>query len=339
MARTRSRRPTSRDVAERAGVSLAAVSRAFAEGGSIAPETRERVMAAAHEIGYRPSALPRMLQTDRSNLIALIIGEITNPFYPDVMAMLLPSLRAAGLHPLVFVVDPGEIADDVLEEVFRFRVDGVVVMSATLSAERARELGRHLIPVVLMNRHVADEAVLSVACDNTAAGREVADLLLDAGHRQPALIAGDPLDMTEQAREEGFVGRLRERGIAAVPRHVGENSYSDGAMGIRRLFAAGPRPDAVFCLSDIIALGAIDALRYDLGLRVPEDVSLVGFDNVPAARWGAYRLTTIAQPRAEMVAEAVRMLLGAIAGAPRTASPKLLPGHLVRGTTARLPPG
>lgn len=338
MARTRSRRPSSRDVAALAKVSLAAVSRAFSESGSIAPETRARVMAAARELGYRPNALPRMLQTDRSNLVALIMGEVTNPFYPEVLALLLKALRAAGLHPLIFAVDPGEVADDVVDEVFRYRVDGVIITSATLSAERARECSRHEIPVVLLNRHVEDPTVLSIACDNAGAGRQVADLLLDAGHRRPALIAGNPFDVTDQDRAKAFLNRLSERGHPDAPHYFGENSYDDGAAGIRALFAGTPVPDAVFCLSDIVALGAVDELRHGLGLRVPEDVSVIGFDNIPAAGWQAYRLTTIAQPREQMVAEAVRILLAAIAGEPPAAHEKLLPGHLVPGATARLPP-
>lgn len=336
MTRIRSRRPSARDVAELAQVSVAAVSRAFTPNASIAPETRARVVDAARQLGYRPSALPRMLQTDRSSLVALIMGELTNPFYPEILSLFLRELKSVGLHPLVFALEPNDVADAVIDDVFRYRVDGVIVTSATISSERAKECSRLDVPVVLFNRHVPDPEILSICCDNEGASRHIADLLLDAGHQRPALIAGNPSDVTDQDREHGFIGRLRERGRPHVPRYFGENSYEDGAAGVRALFGGDSKPDAVFCLSDVVALGALDELRFGQGLRVPEDVSVIGFDHVPAADWSSYRLTTYAQPRELMVSETVRILQAAISRESSIEYSKLLPGAFVRGSTARI---
>jgi len=330
-------RPSSLDVAKLAGVSQAAVSRAFTPHASISDTTKTKVMDAARSLGYRPNALPRMIATSRSNLVALIMGEIANPFYTEVLALLLQELHPHGLHPLIFSLKPGQIADDVISEVFKYRVDGLLITSATLSAEQARECQQLDVPVVLFNRHVDDDATLSICCDNVAEGRRVADLLLDAGHRHPALMGGNPSDLTDQERELGFVGRLRERGIRHVPRHFGPNTYEDGVAGARAFMQLNPRPDAVFCVSDLVALGALDEIRHAQGLRVPEDVSIIGFDNIPQARWLSYNLTTLSQPIAAMVRDSVRLLVSRIKGEAGEQYDKLVLSQLIEGGTARLP--
>lgn len=330
-------RPSSRDVARLAGVSQAAVSRAFTPDASISDAMRGRVMEAAGQLGYRPNALPRMLLTARSNLVALIMGEITNPFYPEVLAQFLKRLQDAGLHALIFALEPNQIADDLIEEVFRYRVDGVIITSATLSLESARQCSKLDVPVVLFNRHIEDGSVASVCCDNVEAGRQIANLLLDDGHRRPAFISGDPRASTNQDRERGYLGRLRERGVRDVPCFSGENSFQTGRQAVTTLMAGPNRPDAIFCASDAIAFGALDGLRYALGLRVPEDVAVVGFDDVPAAAWDSYRLTTMAQQRGRMVDDAVDALLARIAGGTAATPVRLVSGRLVRRATTREP--
>lgn len=334
------RRPSSLDVARLAGVSQSAVSRAFTPGASVSPATRGKVRAAAEELGYQPNALPRMLLTARSNLVALIMGELANPFYPEVQRLFLDALQARGQRVLLFALEPGRGVDDALHEVLKYRVDGIIVTSATISAETARACGRMRTPVVLFNRYIRDRDACSICCDNVEAGRLVANLLLDAGHERPAFVSGDPAASTNSDREAGFLGRLAERGVWDVPRAVGANSYEAGRAGALALFGpSGPRPDALFCASDIIALGALDELRHGLGLRVPEDVSVVGFDDIPMAGWASYRLTTVRQQRRRMVGRAVEVLLTRLEeGLPRPLI-ELVPGRLVVRASARMAGG
>ena len=336
--REKPRRPSSQDVARLAGVSQAAVSRAFTPKASISPAKRERVLDAARELGYRPNALPRMLITHRSNLVALIMGEITNPFYPEVLALFLKRLQGEGLHALIFSLEANQTADELISEVFRYRVDGVIITSATLSVESARECSRLDVPVALFNRHIDDGSVASICCDNVEAGRQVANWLLECGHRRPAFLSGDPRASTNQDRESGYVGRLRERGIRDVLRFSGDNSFETGFEGVKALMNQADPPDAIFCASDAIAIGAMDGLRHGLGLRVPEDVAVVGFDDVPAAAWPSYRLSTVAQARQRMVDETVDALVARIEGR-RDAAPsvKLVSGTLVPRSTTWAP--
>jgi DNA-binding LacI/PurR family transcriptional regulator len=340
------RRPSSLDVARLAGVSPSAVSRAFTPGASVSAATRGKVRTAAEQLGYQPNALPRMLLTARSNLVALIVGELTNPFYPEVQRLFLEALQARGRRVLLFALEGGAGGvDEALREVLKYRVDGVIVTSATISRETAAACGRMRTPVVLFNRTLrrgGDVGTSSVCCDNVEAGRLVANLLLDAGHRRPAFVLGDPAASTNRDRETGFLGRLGERGLWDVPKEGGVNSYDAGHAAALAL-CAGPagdrRPDALFCASDIVALGTLDALRHELGLRVPEDVSVVGFDDIPMAGWASYRLTTVRQRRRRMVERAVAMLVSKLEGGVGQPQVELVPGELVVRASARVPAG
>ncbi|WP_352885779.1 LacI family DNA-binding transcriptional regulator [Mesorhizobium sp. M0862] len=328
MERTR-RGPSSIDVAKRAGVSQSAVSRAFS-GASVSEETRRRIMSAADELGYRPNALVRVI-SQQSNLIGVVMGEITNPFYPEVLEMLLLELESQGFRVLLKHLDGAQSADAAIEEVLAYRVRGVIVTSSFVSAAMAEHCAASDVPVVLFNRHIRDVKISSISCDNVDAGRMVANLFLDSGHKRPAFISGNAVATSNLDRKKGFLDRISERGGGTVPVLGNEHSYAVGAASMRELLALPERPDAVFCASDVIAFGALDALR-EAGIPVPREISIVGFDDIPMAAWAAFDLTTIRQPRRRMVREAVATLVARINGAP-LGSISLVPGELVmRGT-------
>jgi DNA-binding LacI/PurR family transcriptional regulator len=225
----------------------------------------------------------------------------------------------------------GNTADAAVEEVLRYRVRGAIVTSSVISDEMARQCGRSSVPVILFNRHAEDLGITSVCCDNVDAGRTVANLLLDAGHIRPAFLSGSDEASTNRDRKKGFLDRLAERGKSRIPIEGGENSHAVGYGAAKRLLALSPRPDALFCASDILAFGALDAIR-EAGLRVPEDMSVVGFDDVPMASWPAFNLTTVRQQREQMVKEATDALIGQIEQATKP-TVRLVPGELVlRGT-------
>lgn len=329
---------TSIDVAQRAGVSQSTVSRVFSSEDRVSEETRARVLAAAHELGYQPNVLARSLATQQSNIIG-IVTHISSPFYPYIIEKLTRRLQEMGRQTLLFSVEPDQEVDDILPLVLQYRVDALIITSASLSSEMANQCERQGIPVVLFNRYVLGARVSAVCCDNVEGGRLVANLLLDAGHRRLALIAGRAPTSTNRDREKGFADRLRERGSANWLREESDHAYQDGREAAIRLLSHTDRPDAIFCISDIVAFGAIDAARYDFGLRVPEDVSIIGFDDLPTAAWPAYSVTTIREPVNRMVDLALKLMLERIEHPDAEPVLELLPGQLVRRSSARLADG
>jgi DNA-binding LacI/PurR family transcriptional regulator len=304
---------TAQDVAQLARVSQSAVSRTFTPGASVSQDTRERVMIAAKTLGYRPNAMARSLITRRSRIVALVMGYLENQFYPLVIERLSQKLQKQGYHVLMFISD-GDATDGVLDEILQYQIDGVVMASAMLSPDLARQCADVGVPVVLFNRvpdtsAFARHTTSSVTSDNHRGGRLVAELLLARGHRRIAFLAGLEKSSTNLERERGFVEALAEAGVAVHGRAVGHYSFERAKEATRLLFATeGERPDAVFVANDHMAIAAMDVLRQELGLRVPQDVSVVGFDDVPQADWGAYRLTTVVQSVEDMVEATVVLL-------------------------------
>ncbi len=328
------RKITSVDVARLAGVHQSTVSRAFSDDGSVAPETRDRVLAAARRLGYTPNAIARSLITNQSNIVGVVMAGISSPFQPYVLEKFLQALQERGRQALVFSAPPGQEIDDILPAVLQYRVDGLIITSATLSSARLEDCARAGTPVILFNRNVPGGGASAVCCDNVEGGRLVANLLLDAGHRRLAYIAGSANSSTNRDREKGFTDRLYERGIVGTLREQGRYSYESGYEAARRLLERDDPPDAIFCASDIIALGALDLAR-ERGVRVPDDLSIVGFDDIPMARWSAYALTTIRQPVDAMIAATLALLQERRAAPDAPPVTKLFPGALVERGSAR----
>ena len=194
---------TSGDVARLAKVSQSAVSRTFTPGASVSARTREKVLNAAQELGYRPNALARAMISGRSGLIAMLVAYLDNQFYPIVLERLSRALQDRNYHVLLFMTDPGR-RDDVVQKILEFQVEGIVMASATLSSGLARECARTGIPVVMLNRYVPSSPASSVTSDNIEGGRLVARFLLDGGHERIAYVAGAEDSSTNRDREAGF---------------------------------------------------------------------------------------------------------------------------------------
>ncbi len=328
------RRVTSVDVARLAGVAQSTVSRALSGAGPVSPAVRERVLAAARQLGYTPDAIARSLITRRTHIVGIVMAGLSSPFQPYVLEKLIQRLGAAGQQALVFSAAPGQEVDDILPAVLEYRLDGLIITSATLSSPKVEACLRHRTPVLLFNRDMPGERVSAVCCDNVAGGRLVADALVAAGHRRFAYVAGSRNSSTNRDRERGFTERLRELGQVLARREEAAYTYESGQEAAGRLLSAGEPPDAIFCGSDIIALGVLDTIRA-AGWPVPEAVSIVGFDDIPMAAWGAYALTTIRQPVDAMIEAAVTLLAERI-GRPETAPVRrFFPGTLVVRRSAR----
>jgi DNA-binding LacI/PurR family transcriptional regulator len=335
---------TSFDVARLAQVSQSAVSRTFTPGASVSEATRMRVMDAAHKLGYRPNAHARSLITGRSRIIGLVLSYLENLFYPVALQRLAERLQRDGYHVLLFI-NHNPNADELVTEILQYHVDGIVLAASTLSSALARNCADADIPVVLFNRVMADagpgatRSVSSVRGDNAAGGRALADFLVAGGHRRLAYIAGNEESSTNLERERGFREGLAAAGLHIWSRATGNYDFAQARQAALTLFAPGrERPDAVFVASDHMAFAVMDALRFELGLRVPEDVSVVGFDNVPQGEWGAYQLTTFEQPVDTMVEATVGLLQERLreegAGPARNV---VVPGALIVRASARLP--
>ncbi len=305
-------RVTSVEVAALAGVSQSAVSRAFTPGSSIAEDKRRKILEAARKLNYVPNSIASSLTTRRTNMVAVILGNLDNPFYVDVLKTLIERLQEQGRQILSFTVENGSNSDEALLRVLRYQVDGIILTSAQLSTRMVSMCHDRGIPVVLFNRYIPGSDASGVRCDNVAGGRMIAEAFLRAGARTFCAVKGDPRGTTSQDRFQGFADGLIDAGIPRrdILELEGLSVYDGAHAAVLRAFREErrPLPDAIFGINDIMAMGAMDALRGEMGLRIPSDVMVGGFDNIAeAARW-PYRLTTMRQPVAEMVDEALAML-------------------------------
>lgn len=297
---------TSAEVAERAGVSRSAVSRTFTPGASVSPDVKRRVIAAADELGYRVNRLARGLISARSNLVGLVWADLETPFSAKLLARTTAALSALGLHALVFEFggsdqDVGEQIQRVLE----YRVEAIVVMSGILPTAIIEECQANGVRVVVVNRPQDDTGCYSVLSDDIAGATMAADRFIESGHDRLAAIASDQSAPAEATRITGFIDRARTRGFKVEVVTARGAPYEAGQSGADALFGGRPvHPDAVFCANDLIAAGVMDAIRQTFGLRVPEDVSVIGFDDIPQAAWGSYQLTTL-RPCVEQLAHAI----------------------------------
>ena len=304
-------RTTSFDVAALAGVSQSAVSRAFTPGSSIADETREKVIEAARKLNYVPNSIASSLTTKRTNIVALILGNLANPFYVLALHEFSARLQACGRQILIFTVDPGMESDEAIMQALQYQIDGIILTSAQLSTRMIAICHERGIPMVLFNRYIPTSDASAVRCDNVAGGRTIAEAFLSAGAKTFAMIAGDPRGTTSQDRVRGFVERLMEEGIkrTAIEDVPGGSTYDGAVIATRKLFAAGKlRPQALFGVNDIMAMGAMDVLRFELGLRIPDDLMVAGFDDIPDGARPSYNLTTVRQPVDRMVEETLSIL-------------------------------
>ncbi|MGB3710966.1 MAG: LacI family DNA-binding transcriptional regulator [Erythrobacter sp.] len=327
-------RPTSYDVAKRAGVSQSAVSRCFRPGSSISQKTKDKVLKAAHDLGYFPNAMASGLMTKRTGLVAVIISSLTNLYYPEVLAEITQRLSDRGSRVLLFALRAEGEVGEILEQVWRYRVDGAVV-AAQLSAEQLSDFAKHKVPVVLYNRSPGDEPVSSVSCDSFGGEKLLVDRLVAAGHRTFGILAGPDDSYVSRERVRGAIETLAGYSLEATVTSGGFD-YTSGRTGFVRLIDETEGTlDAVICANDLMAIGALDEAR-ERAIAVPDALSIVGFDGVAPAAWGSYQLTTVRQPVRRMSEAAVEMVLARIADPTCPPEARNFAGALMEGASARL---
>ena len=338
-------RITSLDVARRAGVSQSAVSRTFTPDSSVSEKTAEKVRQAAAELSYRPNILARSLITGKSHIIGLLVSYLDNFFYPDALEKLSNTLQSHGYHVLIFMAaqsknsagevrqsdnsDDSAAIDKILGEILDYQVDGIILASISLSSTLAAQCQAAGVPVILFNRSQSGDYISSVTSDNFAGGIKVGEYLAQTGHKRPAYIAGLATASTQRDREAGFMTALAAAKLPLYWRGEGHYDFDAAARAARIMAALDPLPDAVFIANDHMTFSVMDVLRYECGLSVPDDISVIGYDDVLVASWPVYNLTTVRQPADEMVAETVSLLLKQIDEGQSDVVRKAIDGPLI----------
>lgn len=325
---------TSRDVAKLAGVSQATISRAMSSSSKITPKTKALVQAAADSLGYVPHAAAQAMRTKKTKTIGVVVADVTNPFYPEVLDELTRELDAASYRVVIWNAG-GESHFDALNAIRRHAVDGVILTTATDdSVELHAALERDSL-IVLINRLVEGLECDQVASDNRGGGAAVADYFIQEGKTSVAFIGGATNASTSRDRGLGFINRMAELGYP-VPTELqfqADFSHDLSFEVMTKLIAGGKTPEAVFCANDYMAFGALDALHHH-GLIAARDCWVIGYDDVDMASWASFDLTTVRQPSREMARIGARMLLDRIDSPDSPVQVVKFPFELiVRGST------
>lgn len=333
-------RITAYDVARAAGVSQPTVSRVFSRSASVDPVKAERVRAVARELGYIPNLVARSLNSGNSFRIGIVLAYLKNGFFGAALQDLSKALNKRGYSVTVYFA--GNSSDDVngiIDDLLADQVDGIVLASISLSNTLVSRVRKSGIPCVLFNRGQADPDASMVTASNYDGARQATEFLIRAGHRHIAHLAGWRGALNGVERRAGFLDAMKAAGLtplACVDCHFRRNVAMEET---RRLFDQAQMPDALFVANDHMAFGVLEALREDLRLRVPEDVSVIGYDDAPMASWKTFDLTTVRQPLARMIDATVETLLGEISDPGRSPRKIEIPGELIVRGTARLPDG
>lgn len=334
---------TIRDVAKAAGVSVTTVSHVLNATRHVAPETSERVRDAIAALGFRPSAVARALKADRSRSIGMLVTSSTNPFFAEVIRGLEEGCFARGYSLILCNTgDVSERLESYLATLVAKRIDGLAVMTTNMDQRFFKRLSeRRPVPVVAIDTQGVPDTTI-VNDDSAAGGRLAGGFLLERGFRRLAVIAGEADHPRSRERLEGFRAALEEAGVALAPELVIASDLTVGggfaAMQTMLDRVAQDLPEAVFCMNDLLAVGGLCALSKR-GLRVPQDLSIIGYDDIELAAYTVPPLTTIRQPAAEIGRRAAEILIGQIeSGQSATETVALAPSLIERESVGRARP-
>ena len=329
-------RITAQMVAIQAGVSLSAVSRTFTKGASVSADTRSKVETVAAAMGYRPNRLARSLMTGRTQLVGLAANTFSNPTFMPVFDLFTRRLQARGLRPLLANLAGERDAESALDMMLQYQVDAVLIASDNPPEGFALSCQAAGLPVInLFGRTQAVDSVPVVTVDNLAGGRLAAEAMLERGIRRAAFMGGPASSVASQDRGEGFCRCFEAGGGLMVARmFAGDYAYERGRETAQALLDRDTGAEGLFCGDDIIALGALDICR-DRKVRVPEELSIIGFDNMDMAAWSPYRLTTIRQPIAEMVDAAISQIAAHLDDAGQVLHSQVYPCELIERASLR----
>ncbi|MEU5134244.1 LacI family DNA-binding transcriptional regulator [Streptomyces californicus] len=318
-----------KDVAAEAGVSVATVSRVLNGHPSVSQEARTRVLAAVEALGYRPNAVARSLRTAQTRTLGLVISDVLNPYFTELARFVEEEARALGYSVIIGNADERpDLQDHHVRTLIDRRIDGLLVSPADGGTPLLRDVALSGTPMVFVDRWIPGIDVPVVRADGTGAVRDLVAHLHGLGHRRLAIIAGPAATTTGDERVEAFRGALRDHGLALPDAYIGQGDFqaASGRRATEGFLELAEPPEVVFAADNLMALGALDAIRAR-GLRVPEDVALAAFDDIPWFVHTGPPITAVAQPTADLARAAVRALADRIEG--RTPQSVTLPARLV----------
>jgi len=315
---------SAQQVAERAGVSRSAVSRTFTPGASVSEPTRRKVLEAAESLGYHVNHLARGLIHERSGIVCLIAADLQAPFQAKMLEALTRRLQGVGEgrggNPAGGPAGRGGAA---LRQPLNYRADASVVLSGSPASsliDTCIANGQHVILINREDRHPGTEHLI---VDNEDAARRAFDMLYRAGCRHIGIVSSQAGTSSLVGREQAFAAAAKAGGVLVSLVRAGPTAYATGLEAARALLSRADRPDAAFCVTDLLACGFMDAARHEFGLRIPDDFCIVGFDDIEQAGWVSYQLTTFRQP-IERMAEHIAHLLSVESPAPPAPRPHYL---------------
>lgn len=292
---------SSKEVAKLAGVSQSTVSRAYNPSYNLDETLKQKVFEAAKQLGYRPNAIARSLLSNRTNIIGIVTSSLNSPFIASALNMFISKLQEEGFQSLVFVARHGEDIDTVLDRILSYRVDLLLIFGARNTNKITRICNENGTLAVLFNRYIPQSNTSAVCCNDYQCGRLVAADLYENGCRNFAYVSGFENVTTNIDRRNGYVSGLQELGIEHCQIVQGGYSYEEGLRAAKDMLAANPSVDACFCANDITAVGVLDYIIHYTNKSIPDDFSIVGFDDISMSGQLSYQLSTIHQPVEQMV--------------------------------------
>jgi LacI family transcriptional regulator len=329
---------TSRDVARLAGVSQATVSRVIQGRSNVLPATRERVESALKDLEYVPNAMARAMRTQRSGIVGVVVARLTNPFFPQLLDGLREALSDAGKMMFLWSSD-GQGDRAVLAAFKGMSLDSVIFTTAQSDSRALFEAIELEVPMVLINRSIEWVRCDQITSDNASGGATVAEYFVENGRTRVGLVGGDPRTSTGMERSLGFTSKMEELGhpLPASMNHTCDFTHEAGMLAAQAMLRDKTPPSAIFCANDLLAFGALSAAAAD-GLRVPDDLWVVGYDDIDMASWPIFDLSTIRQPTTDMARAAVAALVERAEDPSRPFRHMRFASELiVRGSTANIP--
>ncbi|OWV97411.1 LacI family transcriptional regulator [Rhizobium sp. R72] len=288
---------SAKEVADRAGVSRSAVSRTFTPGASVSAETRRRVLEAAEALGYHVNELARGLMRNESGIVCLIVSDVATPYRSALLRELTLLLQKAGKVAMLINTDRSDgSVDRALRQAIRYRADASIILSGMPDRSIAQLCLRSGQRLVLINRDDEQPGPLRINLDDYEAAGRVVTAFVRAGCRKLAFANSEVGTPSLMARERGFVAAANALGMEVSVERYGWTGYDAGKVLAQRMLTHTQRPDAVFCATDLLACGFMDAARHQFSMSVPDQLCIAGFDDIEQASWSSYNLTTFAQP-------------------------------------------
>lgn len=326
---------TTATISEILGVSKSTISRALNDDPRISEEKRREIKSLAIELGYTPNAIARDLALNKRGIVGFVLSESSNYFYQEHVQDFVKKVASRGMQTMMFQVSSEETIEAILPDMLRYRLAGCVVIPQVNVTDTAIDIcRRNDISVVLLNRILRNSAANSVLSNHAAGSYRLTRMLLDAGHRRITFVAGTPTP-TFRDREAGFLEALSDAGLQPFSRIEGKFDFDETYNAVAEHLRSGLVPDAIAAANDLMAFAAIDAAKQS-GLRVPQDVSVVGFDNSRIGEWPSYNLTTIAQPILQLYERSLDLICNQLAA---STSPEhvYIDGTLIVRGSARMP--